>query len=101
MLKFDFKSYTKDWINEEEYLKKYQEKDKYIEMLHRSDMTGWIKEIDLELVSSIKSKASYIRENYDCLVVVGIGGSYLCNYAFHNLFKDYYDDSSFPIYHVG
>lgn len=101
MLKFDFKSYTKDWINEEEYLKKYQEKDKYIEMLHRSDMTGWIKEIDLELVSSIKSKASYIRDNYDCLVVVGIGGSYLGNYAFHNLFKDYFDDSSFPIYYVG
>ena len=101
MLKFDFKSYTKDWISEKDYLEEYKNKDKYIEMLHQSKMTGWIQEIDSDLASTIKNKASYIKNNFDCLVVVGIGGSYLGSYAFHSLFKKYFADNSFPIYYVG
>ena len=99
MLKFDFKSYTKDWISEKDYLEEYKNKDKYIEMLHQSKMTGWIQEIDSDLASTIKNKASYIKNNFDCLVVVGIGGSYLGSYAFHSLFKKYFADNSFPIYY--
>lgn len=39
--------------------------------------TTWPKDYDKEEFERIKAKAKYVRENFDVLVVCGIGGSYL------------------------
>lgn len=101
MIKFDFKTYVNQFISESEYTDLYQKKDKYIEQLNNSKMTGWTREISSEVVEDIKSTANYIKSHFDCLVIVGIGGSYLGSYAFHEMFKKYFGDESFEIIYAG
>ena len=71
------------------------QKEKYREQLQQCNMIGWMREIEKELVEKIKATASIIRNNYDCMVVIGIGGSFLGSYAFHKMFQHYFDDKSF------
>lgn len=101
MIKFDFKTYAKSFINEEEFNSLYSRKNEMIEKLKSYQMTGWMKHISPELVSDIKRCAKNIKDNYDCLVVVGIGGSFLGSYAFSKLFQKYFDDTSFSVIYAG
>ena len=82
MIKFDF-TYVKNFIDEKEFNELYSKKDEYLEKLNNSDMSGWTKEISKDLVKDITETAEYIKENFDSLVVIGIGGSYLGSYAFN------------------
>lgn len=101
MITFDFKTHTQKWLNQEEYTKLYQEKNQLIEKLRNYNMTGWMQEIDKETVDKIKQTAQRIKDNFDCLVVVGIGGSFLGSYAFHKMFQKYFNDTSFEIIYAG
>ncbi len=101
MVKFDFFTYTKSFFNIEEYNSLYNKKNYYIEKLKNNAMTAWTKEIDNDLVSEIKTTAEYIKNNFDCLVVVGIGGSYLGSYSFMNAFKPYFNNQNFEIIYAG
>ncbi len=100
MIKFDF-TYVKNFIDEKEFNELYSKKDEYLEKLNNSDMSGWTKEISKDLVKDITETAEYIKENFDCLVVIGIGGSYLGSYAFNEKFKKYFDDTSFEVIYAG
>ena len=100
MIKFDF-TYVKNFIDEKEFNELYAKKDEYLEKLNNSDMAGWTKEISKDLVKDITETAEYIKENFDCLVVIGIGGSYLGSYAFNEKFKKYFDDTSFEVIYAG
>ena len=100
MIKFDF-TYVKNFIDENEYNELYSKKEEYLEKLNNSDMAGWTKEISNDLIKDIKDTAEYIKENFDCLVVIGIGGSYLGSYAFNEKFKKYFDDTSFEVIYAG
>ena len=64
-------------------------------------MTGWTEEISEDLVSIIKETAAKVKENFDCLVVIGIGGSFLGSYAYENLFKRYFNDTNFEVIYAG
>ena len=101
MIKFDFDTYVKSFIDENDYntllIKKYELLDKF----NQSTMIGWTKEIDNELVIDLKNTADYIKNNFDCLVVVGIGGSFLGSYAFDKMFRNYFNDSKFEIIYAG
>ncbi len=101
MIRFDFKTYTREFIKEEEYNYLYSKKDNYIKMLQNSPMTGWMRPIEKELVEDIKQTAFQIKKDFDCLVVIGIGGSFLGSYAFHNIFKRYFNDTSFEVIYAG
>lgn len=101
MIKFDFKTYAKSFINEEEFNSLYSRKNEMIEKLKNYEMTGWMKPISPELVSDIKRCANNIKDNYDCLVVIGIGGSFLGSYSFSKLFQKYFDDRSFSVIYAG
>ena len=66
--------------------KKYEESVKNVnQMINEktgagNDFLGWTtwpRDYDKEEFARIKAKAQYVRENYDVLVVCGIGGSYL------------------------
>ena len=101
MIKFDFRTYVNRFIDKEEFQNLYNQKDFYLEKLKNSSMIGWTKEIDENLVSDIKKTAKNIKENFDCLVVIGIGGSFLGSCAFENIFKSYFNDKNFEIIYAG
>ena len=100
MIKFDF-TYVKNFIDEKEYKEMYSKKNEYLDKIRNSDMSGWTKEISKDLIKDITETAKYIKENFDCLVVIGIGGSYLGSYAFNEMFKKYFDDNSFEVIYAG
>ena len=101
MIKFDFKTYVDSFINKEEYDNLMTKKDEIIEKFSKSNMTGWTEKIDPVLTEEIIKTSNYIKENYDCLVVIGIGGSFLGSYAFNNMFKKYFNDDKYEIIYAG
>ncbi|MBR5370147.1 MAG: glucose-6-phosphate isomerase [Bacilli bacterium] len=101
MIKFDFKTYVKPYIDESKFNELYNKKDEYIDKLNSLEMTGWMKEIDESIINRINSTANYIKNNFDSLVVIGIGGSYLGSFSFHQAFKKYFNDNSFEVIYAG
>lgn len=101
MIKYDFKTYTRNYFTEEEYNEVLSKKIDIINKLKNSNMNGWTKEIDAATISKIKETASFIKKNFDCLVVIGIGGSFLGSYAFDKMFRKYFDDDKFEIIYAG
>lgn len=101
MIKYDFKKYTKDYLTEEEFNEIQLKKTDIIKKLQNSNMAGWTKEIDKTIIAKIKETANYIKDNFDCLVVIGIGGSFLGSYAFDKMFRKYFDDDKFEIIYAG
>ena len=101
MVKFDFKTYLKPFIDENKFNELYNKKDEYIDRLKSLNMTGWTKEIDEKTITDIEETAKYIKNNFDCLVVIGIGGSFLGSYSFNEAFKKYFNDDSFEIIYAG
>lgn len=69
-----------------------------------NDFLGWLdyasKFPESEL-DRLLSTAKRIRENYDALVVVGIGGSYLGARAAIEAVKGLFPEDNFPIYYLG
>ncbi len=101
MIKFDFSTYVKPFIDINKYNELYSKKDEYFRKLNSLDMTGWMRDIDRSVVEKIKDTSKYIKENYNCLVVIGIGGSFLGSYSFHKMFQKYFNDSSFEVIYAG
>lgn len=101
MIKYDFKTYTRNYFTEEEYNEVLSKKVDIINKLKNSNMNGWTKEIDAATISKIKETAYFIKKNFDCLVVIGIGGSFLGSYAFDKMFRKYFDDDKFEIIYAG
>lgn len=101
MLKFDFKTYTKSFINEDEYKKLHTRKKELIKKLSSNKMTGWTEQISPELIEDIKTTADNIKNNFDCIVVIGIGGSFLGSFAFEKMFKSYFNDKNFEVIYAG
>lgn len=96
MLNFDFNTYYKYDINKDEKLKE-EIKDK----LYNSNMTGWLNRIDADLVAKIKEEAEKVKKHSDCLVVIGIGGSFLGSMAVKEMLTPYFDDKSFKVIYAG
>lgn len=101
MIKFDFKTFVNEFINKEEYDKLYSRKEEILDKFNKEEMTGWTEDISEDLVLKIKETAKRVKENFDCLVVIGIGGSFLGSYAYENLFKRYFNDTNFEIIYAG
>ena len=101
MIKFDFNTYVDKFINKEKYDILMSRKEEIIDKLDHSNMTGWRNEVDPKIIEDINNTAKYIKENFDCLVVIGIGGSFLGSYAFDNMFRKYFNDDKFEIIYAG
>lgn len=101
MIKFDFTTYVKDFINQEDYNKLIQKKHEIFEKLETNSMAGWIKTISKEIIEDIRVTADYIKKNYDCLVVIGIGGSFLGSYSFDKMFQNYFNNERFEVIYAG
>jgi len=101
MIKFDFHKYVDSFINKEDYNRLINEKDRVMNQFKNSKMIGWTKRINNDLVNKIIDVSEEIKKNSDCLVVIGIGGSFLGSYAYSNMFKKYYLDDSFEVIYAG
>ena len=101
MIKFDFNTYTNRFINMDKYNLLINQKKEYIDKLYKSDMTGWMRKIDKETVEEIEKTAKNIKENYDTLVVIGIGGSFLGSYSFLKVFEPYFNKNHLEIIYAG
>ncbi|MBR3049102.1 MAG: hypothetical protein IKG58_00890 [Bacilli bacterium] len=100
MIKFDFETYVDKNILEE-YKELVSRKEEVIEKFNNSRMIGWSKHIGKNNIDKINNTANYIKNNFDCLVVVGVGGSYLGSYAFSQTFKKYFKPHPFEVIYVG
>ena len=101
MIKFDFSTYVSKYIDNNEYNSLLTKKEEVINKFNSYDMIGWTDRISNELVHDIKETASYIKNNFDLLVMVGIGGSFLGSYAFSKMFSKYFNKSDFEIIYAG
>ena len=101
MLKYDFNTYVEKFIDKEEYQKLMNQKESVIEKFNQNEMTGWKERIDDALIAEIKETAAYVKNNFDCLVVIGIGGSFLGSYAFDKMLKRYFNDNNFEVIYAG
>lgn len=69
-----------------------------------NDYLGWlnyVSNLSREEIDRIISTARRIRANYDALVVIGIGGSYLGSRAAIEAIRGLYPEDHFPIYFIG
>ncbi|MDD2203340.1 MAG: glucose-6-phosphate isomerase [Bacilli bacterium] len=105
-MRFDFDTYTKDFISEDQ-LKEYTAKVSSIkDSLGKGDMLGWYNLDNLfneELVEDINLTSLFVRNNCDVFIVIGIGGSYLGALAGIEALNPYfYNETNNPkIYFVG
>ena len=101
MIKFDFDTYSKNYIDEEIFSKNFNRKEEVFSKFNNSEMIGWTKKIDNNIIDEILSLRDEVKNNANCFVVAGIGGSYLGSKAVNDIFSDYYEDSSFEIIYLG
>lgn len=101
MVKFDFDTYSKNYIDEEIFSKNFNRKEEVFSKFNNSEMIGWTRKIDNSIIDEILNLRDEVKSNANCFVVVGIGGSYLGSKAINDIFSDYYEDSSFEIIYLG
>ena len=101
MVKFDFDTYSKNYIDEEIFNKNFNRKEEVFSKFNNSEMIGWTRKVDNSIIDEILSLRNEVKSNANCFVVVGIGGSYLGSKAINDIFSDYYEESSFEIIYLG
>ena len=85
-------------IDNEIFNKNIKRKEEIDGKFNNSKMIGWTRDVDKKLVSTILELRDEIVNKADCLVVIGIGGSYLGSCALNRLFNGYYKDKFRVIY---
>lgn len=93
MIRFDFAK-----IDNAFFYKNTKRKEEIYKKFNNSRMIGWTRKADEKLVSTVLKLRDEIMNEADCLVVVGIGGSYLGSCALNRLFNGYYKDKFRVIY---
>ena len=101
MIKFDFNTYTTSFIDKNKYDELLAKKSEIITRFNESNMIGWTKKISKDIVSDIKETARNIKDTFDCMVVIGIGGSFLGSYSFDKIFRKYFNDDKFEVIYAG
>ena len=104
-MKFDFNTYTKEYINSE-IIKKYATKigeikkkfETNIKELEWFQMNSYV---DNKELKEIKEIASVLKKTTDVLLVVGIGGSYMGTQAILGAMMPYFKKSQPEIIFVG
>ncbi len=107
MIKFDFDTFRKQNITDEE-LNQFDNIDNEINVFfdQYKNYMGWYhidKLFNNQIMEDINATGSYIKDNCDAFIVVGIGGSYLGSQAVIEALNDYYynQKKSPKIYYLG
>lgn len=101
MLRFDFNTYVDKFIEKDDYNELLNQKEEIISKFNSASMIGWTKDFEKSEIEDLKETGKYIKESFDCLVVIGIGGSFLGSYAFDKMFRNYFNDSKYEIIYAG
>ena len=101
MLKFDFSTFVDNFINENELNEMMQKKSSVYNKFNEDYMTGWTRQIDKTVINNIKRVSNIVKNNSECLVVIGIGGSFLGAYAFQEAFSKYFNNNNFEVIFAG
>ncbi len=95
MISFDFKSMChidKTLLNR---------KEEILDKFKNSYMTGWVRKIDNSLVEDIIKTSEEVKKHSSCLVVIGIGGSFLGSYSVEKALAPYFKKNKFEILYAG
>lgn len=92
MIEFDFTSMCNFNVD------LMKEKEAILNKFKSSYMTGWTEKVDNALVQDIIATSEEIKKNSQCLVVIGIGGSFLGSYAVLKALSPYFKDNFKVIY---
>ena len=74
-------------IDNDVYFENLKRKEEVYNKFNNSKMIGWTRDIDISLITDILKLRDEIKKEASCLVVIGIGGSYLGSYALNNIFR--------------
>lgn len=99
-MKVDIHSYIDQFLDDRVVEKYHSRKDEVFQKLKVADMNGWLSP-DVSFVEQLLSLRDEVKKHSQCLVVVGIGGSFLGAKSFYELFTPYFEQSSFPIIFAG
>ena len=105
MIKFDYNTYVDKFITSSDislYDNRKEDAKKFFNL--NGDMMGWLDINKLSLITNeINETASFIRNNCDVFIVIGIGGSYLGSSAVIEALSPYfYNNTKKPeIYFLG
>lgn len=101
MIKLDISTYMDKFISPLEYENEYSKKADVIKKFNSYEMIGWTREVDDNLLDEIIRVSNKVRANSSCLVVIGIGGSFLGSLAVNEMFRPYFNDNNFKIIYAG
>lgn len=100
-MKIDLNTYTKSFTDNDLLNKYNKEKDTIYKALDNDTMNGWYTSLDLSFLDKIFKLKEEVLHNSCCLVVIGIGGSYLGSRALYQLFTPYFKKAKFPVIYAG
>ena len=101
MIKFDFNKYIDKFLDKESFEKYLRLKGDVLEKFSLCEMTGWTREIDKDLVSRCVELSKKVKANSDCLVVIGIGGSFLGSLCVNEMMGKYFNNDQFKVIYAG
>ena len=100
MIDFNFDK-VNNFINKNNFNDLLMRKSEIYSKFNDAYMTGWIKRISDDEINKIIEVSRNIRQHSKCLVVVGIGGSFLGSYAVKEMLRQYFNDDSFDVIYAG
>ena len=101
MIKFDFNTMVDSFIDKDNFNSLMSRKDEVYSKFNEAYMTGWIKPIEVEELNEILRVRDEVLEHSECLVVIGIGGSFLGSYAVEKMLSPYFNNYNFEVIYAG
>lgn len=99
-MKLDITTHVNKFLDKD-IIKKYSDKkDEVFNLLDSASMNGWLNP-NLAYINKILEVRDRVKRNSQCLVVVGIGGSFLGSAALYEMFKPYFKKGDFEIIYAG
>lgn len=99
-MKIDVMSHTSQFLDDDLVKKYSSRKSEVFQSLDCAHMNGWLNP-DVSVVDDILKIRDKVLSHSKCLVVIGIGGSYLGSQAFYQMFTPYFKEQDFKIIFAG
>lgn len=99
-MKLDITTYMDKFLDKELVKKYSSRKMEVFQKLDTADMNGWLAP-DVSFVDDILKVRDRVRSQSSCLVVIGIGGSFLGSCALYSMFTPYFKEQDFKVIFAG
>ena len=99
-MKLDVTTYMDEFLDKELVKKYSSRKMDVFQKLDTAYMNGWLTP-DISFVDDILKVRDRVRSHSKCLVVIGIGGSFLASCALYSMFTPYFKEQDFKVIFAG